>query len=95
MLVSAGTDDDELFDIVQALARVSLKRLTLDNGVYLFEYNPAQLDNVAALMRPCRDQPVHYDTVASGAFASRWRVQRRKRQQAKLDAPDHEGLLPV
>jgi hypothetical protein len=94
-IVSAGTDDDELFDIVQALARVSLKRLTLDNGVYLFEYNPAQLDNVAALMRPCRDQPVHYDTVASGAFASRWRVQRRKRRQAKLDAPDHEGLLPV
>lgn len=63
-IVSAGTDDDELFDIVQALARVSLKRLTLDNGVYLFEYNPAQLDNVAALMRP-------YITIPSPAVHSR------------------------
>ena len=71
-------DDDEPIDFIQAIANVSAKRSTLSSGVYAFEFDPAQLDTVGALMRPCRDEPdIKIGWPAVDARLA-WRVERKK-----------------
>jgi hypothetical protein len=70
---------DEPMDIVQSLAPVSLKRLTLSRNVFAFVFDPTHLGTVAAVMNPCR-QPL--DEVPWRALQCRlaWRGKKVKRK---------------
>ena len=75
--------DDEPFDIVLSIARVSLRRSRLVGGVYAFEFDPLHLFSVAILMRPCVDLPYTVARIPWRAEHCRY-VWRDRRKQAMV-----------